>query len=305
MATKYNAGFIGLIGLPNAGKSTLLNTLVQEKLSIVTPKPQTTRRRILGISTFTAAQAIIVDAPGIVEASRGLNAFLEKEAQDVMGESDILVAVLNVDEDEKSNLEKVINWVVSSGKPWMYVITKVDMTQFFHRKEQLKEQFRERFPGVKGFEFSNQWGKDLETFRAEFFETTIKMLPEMPGPLYDPELYTPHSMRELVAEIIREKCFEELAHELPYQIAIRIRAFKEEEKITKIEADIVVGKENHKAMVIGKQGTKIKEIGTKAREAIEELVEGQVFLRLTVVVRDNWMENRLIMKELGYVSDKK
>lgn len=302
---EFKAGFVGLIGLPNAGKSTLLNVLVQEKLSIVTPKPQTTRRRILGIETFTSAQVIIVDAPGVIEASRGLNAFLEKEAQDVMGESDVLVAVLNIDEEKKENLEKIIQMVSKANKPWFYVITKVDLVHFIHRKEQLKAELREKFPQVKGLEFSNQWGRDLEEFRADFFSTAIAELPQMPGPLYDPEIYTPHSTREIVAEIIREKCFELLSHELPYQIAIRIRSFEEQEKIVKIDADILVGKENHKAMVIGARGSKIKEIGSLARADIERLLGQPCFLKLTVVVRDNWMENRLIMKELGYVCDNK
>ena len=211
----YRTGFVGLIGLPNAGKSTLLNILVKERLSIVTPKPQTTRRRILGISTFEQAQAILVDAPGLVQSTRGLNAFLEKEAFDVMSESDVLVAVLNVDEDKKNELDKVIEMVTAAKKPWVYVISKVDQAQYFHRKEQLKIELRDKFPEVKGLEFSNQWGQDLEGFRADFFSAVLPMLPEMAGPLYDPEMYTPHSVRELVAEIIREKCFEELTHELP------------------------------------------------------------------------------------------
>lgn len=301
----FKAGFVGLIGLPNAGKSTVLNVLVQEKLSIVTPKPQTTRRRVLGVETFNTAQVIVVDAPGVVEASRGLNAFLEKEAQDVMGESDVLVAVLNIDEDKKEHLEKIIQMVSSANKPWFYIITKVDMAHFFHRKEQLKSDLREKFPLVKGLEFSNKWGADLESFRADFFASAIESLPKMPGPLYDPEIYTPHSTRELVAEIIREKCFELLSHELPYQVAIRIRRFDEQEKLVKIEADIIVGKENHKAMVIGSGGAMIKEIGSLARTDIEVLLDQACFLRLTVVVRDNWMENRLIMKELGYVAIEK
>jgi len=301
----YKAGFVGLIGLPNAGKSTILNALVQEKLSIVTPKPQTTRRRVLGIETFTSAQVIMVDAPGVVEGTRGLNAFLEKEAQEVMGESDVLVAVLNIDEQRRENLEKIIQLVVSANKPWFYVISKVDMAQYFHRKEQLKSNINQLYPDVRGIEFSSHWGNDLESFRGDFFDLAIQRLPSMVGPLYDPHIYTPHSTRELVGEIIREKCFEQLSHELPYQVAIRIRSFDEQEKLVRIEADILVGKENHKAMVIGSGGGKIKEIGSLARTDIEGMLNQPCFLGLTVVVRDNWMENRLMMKELGYVSDSK
>ncbi len=301
----YKAGFVGLIGQPNAGKSTLLNVLVNEKVSIVTPKPQTTRRRVLGIHSFTKGQVVLVDAPGIVASAKGLNSFLEAEAKEVVKESDVLCAVLNLDQHDKEDLDLVLKWVTSSKRPWFAVLTKVDLVKYFHRKEMIKAQIKQEFPEVRIFEFSETWGSDLEEFRSLFFEESLRLLPKMPGPLYDVELFTPHHTRELVAEMIREKCFETLSHELPYQLAIRIRSFKEDEKITRIEADIVVGKDNHKAMVIGSQASKIKEIGTLARESIEGLLDQKVFLKLTVVVRENWMENHLIMKELGYVSDTK
>jgi GTPase len=299
---EYKAGFVGLIGLPNAGKSTLLNILVEEKVSIVTPKPQTTRRRVLGIQNLDNSQVVLVDAPGVLEASRGLNAFLQKEALDVMGESDVLVAVLNIDEDKKENLKKIIEMVSSSKKPWFYVVTKVDQAQFFHRQEKLKQEIREQYPEVQGLEFSKQWGSDLQELRSRFFRLAESLLPKAPAPLYDGDLYTTQSLRELVAEIVREKCFQELSHELPYQVAIRLRTFEEKEALTRIEADIVVGKKNHKAMVIGSGASKIKEIGSSARVDIEALLGRPCFLKLTVVVRDNWMENPLIMKELGYVT---
>ncbi|MCS6838901.1 MAG: GTPase Era [Bdellovibrionaceae bacterium] len=301
----FRAGYLGLIGLPNSGKSTLLNSLVQQKVSIVSPKPQTTRQRILGLCSFSSYQVILVDAPGLIKASSGLNAFLEKEAIHVIKESDALVAVLSLDVDSKQSLDEVVNLVHRSNKPWFVVVTKIDLVHLSHRKLQLVDDLKQNFPEVPVLTFSNTWtGSELDSFRADFFSTCHPMLPPMPCPLFDVDLVTPHSLRDLSAEIIREKCFLELSDELPYQIAVRIRTFSESEKFAKIEADIIVNKESQKAMVIGTKGSKIKRIGTLARKEIEDLLGHPCYLGLTVVVRENWMKHHLIMRELGYVNEK-
>lgn len=306
MATEYRAGFVGLIGLPNAGKSTLLNALVQQKISIVSPKPQTTRQRILGLASFSSSQIILVDAPGVLKNQSGLNAFLEREASQVIGESDVLVAVLNLDVDSKNSLDEIVNLVHTSGKPWFVVITKVDLDHLSHRKIQLGDDLKKKFSDIKILLFSSKWmGSELDSFRADFIGSCSGLLPIMPCPLYDVDLVTPHSVRELSAEIIREKCFLELSHELPYQIAVRIRSFLEEEQFARIEADIIVNKESQKAIVIGAKGSKIKQIGSLARSDIEALLGHPCYLGLKVVVRESWSKHHLIMKELGYVIEKK
>ncbi|MEZ0391900.1 MAG: GTPase Era [Pseudobdellovibrionaceae bacterium] len=298
----YRSGFVGLIGQPNAGKSTLMNLLVKEKVSIVTAKPQTTRRRILGIVSSDEGQVVFVDAPGVLKAAKGLNAFLAQEAQDVIEQSDLLMAVLALDTEKKEQAEEIIEMVSQSGKPWFAVITKVDMSEFLRRREALKELCTKHKSCLGVVEASSEWKAEAKSLREEILRLCFSKLPESPEPLYDIELFTPHSVKDLVTEIVREQCFEVLHHELPYQVAIRVRQFDESDpKLPKIHAEILVAKESHKPIVIGKGGATIKEIGTLARKSIEKMMGQKVFLGLEVSIRENWFENKTLMKELGYV----
>lgn len=293
----YKAGFVGLIGQPNAGKSTLLNTLVKEKLSIVTAKPQTTRRRVLGLVSKTEGQIVFVDAPGLLHSTSGLNSFLEQEAQDVIAQSDVLIAVLNLDEKEKSGIEKTLKLVAESKKPWITVITKTDLQAFKHRIVMVKDLITQKKNCLAIFEC----GKG-EVIEEDIFKKCLELLPEAPAALYDPEDLTPHTVRDLCEEVIRERCFENVHQEIPYQLAVRIRKFDEENpKLVKISADILVAKQTHKPIVIGKGGSIIKAIGTEARKEIEKWTGGKVHLELEVVVKEDWYQNSQIMKELGYV----
>jgi GTP-binding protein Era len=298
----YRSGFVGLIGQPNAGKSTLMNILVKEKVSIVTAKPQTTRRRILGIVSKDEGQAVFVDAPGVLKASKGLNAFLSQEAQDVIEQSDMLMAVLSLDTESKEKAEEIIEMVGASGKPWFAVVTKMDLNDFLRRLQPLRDLCVKHKNCIGVVEASSQWGKEKESLREEILRLVFSKLPESPQPLYDIELFTPHTVKDLVTEIIREQCFEVLHHEIPYQTAVRIQKFDESDpKMPKIYAEILVSKDSHKPILIGKGGATIKEIGTLARKEIEKMMDQKVFLSLEVSVRDNWFENKNLMKELGYV----
>ncbi len=297
----YKAGFVGIIGQPNAGKSTLLNILVREKVSIVSSKPQTTRRRVLGIHNTKKGQIVFVDAPGILNAVAGLNGFLTQEALDVIAQSDFLYAVIALDTEKKEMAEEIIDLVVKSGKPWLGVITKVDLTEFSRRQLALKEMMM-KHKNCKGVvELAKNWREDLVGARENLLQKALENLPPSPQPLYDIELYTPHSVKDLSVEIIREKCFETLHHELPYNLAIRMQKFDESGELPKIYAEIIVGRDSHKPIVVGKQGATIKEIGTLSRKAIEQMMGKKVFLSLEVSVRENWFANKNIMKELGYV----
>ena len=299
----FKAGFLGLIGQPNAGKSTLLNILVEEKVSIVTAKPQTTRRRVLGILNAPGTQIVLVDAPGIVKSKTGLNAFLEREAQDVIADSDCLCAVLNLDEDRKENLDQIVEMVRASGKPWFVVITKVDLKDKLHRLDRLRQELRDKYPQAMVLEISKTWEQDAKEFREQFVSEVKRNLPESRAPLYDIELFTPHTVREMACEIIREKCFEELHHEIPYNLAVRIQKFEESPTLTKIYGEIVVAKEGHKPIVIGKGASLIKKIGMKSRQELEKLTGEKIYLNLDVAVRDEWFTNPRLMKELGYKQD--
>ncbi|MGZ3801691.1 MAG: GTPase Era [Bdellovibrio sp.] len=297
----YKAGFLGLIGQPNAGKSTLMNFLVEEKVSIVSAKPQTTRRRILGIWSTDAGQIVFVDAPGVVKADKGLNAFLAKEAEEVIADSDALLAIVSVDEEKPEDAEKIIDMVAKSGKPWIGVITKADIEEKFHRVMILKKMIEEK--GGKALSVSVKESKNDKEEREALLIEFLELLPETPAPLYDVELFTNENVREMVSEIIREKCFEALHQEIPYSLAVRILKFDEHaDPIPKIHAEILVSKENHKAIVIGKQAQVIKQIGMEARKEIEKLMGEKIFLDLNVACKPDWFESKKIMKELGYVT---
>lgn len=298
----YKAGFLGLIGQPNAGKSTLMNFLVEEKVSIVSSKPQTTRRRILGIWSTDAGQVIFVDAPGLIKADKGLNSFLAKEASEVIADSDALVAVISVDEDKPENAERVIDLVSKSGKPWIAVITKVDIEEKAHRVMILKKMVEDK--GGKVLSVSATKSKNDTEEREAILLEMLNILPESPAPLFDTELFTNENVREMVSEIIREKCFESLHHEVPYSLAVRIIKFDENASpIPKIYAEIIVSKESHKAIVIGKEASAIKKIGMDARKEIEKLMDTKIFLDLKVQCKAEWFENKRFMKELGYVTE--
>ena len=298
----YKSGFVGLIGQPNAGKSTLMNYLIEQKVSIVTAKPQTTRRRILGIYTEKSAQIIFIDAPGVVKADKGLNSFLEKEAQDVMKESDVLVAVVSVDEKDAEANQKILDMVKSSHKPWVGLITKTDVTEKAHRVLILRNMIEAM--GAPCLQLSCL--RDGADGRKAIIESLISILPAADGPLYDDELYTTENVRDLIAEIIREKCFLNLEHEIPYQIAVQIRKFDENAKpCPHIYADVMVGKDSHKPIVVGQKAQVIKKISQQAREEVEKLMQEKIFLELNVVVKEQWYDHTQTMKELGYVIERK
>jgi GTP-binding protein Era len=294
----YRSGFVGVIGLPNSGKSTLVNHLVGEKVSIVSNKPQTTRRRSLGILTLPESQAIFVDAPGVLTASSGLNLFLVEEVNDVIAKSDVLMVVLNIDERNLDHLKEIIELAEKSGKPWVGVIHKLDLPEF-HRPHILRMMLEEKnIPCVSGSSV-----EDKDGFGQKLVAKIMSLLPEAESPIYDKDLFTPATERELVAEIIREKCFESLHQEIPFGTAVRIVGFNDRERpVLTIRAEIIVAKPNHLGMVVGKEAKVIKQIGTDSRKDIEKLLGRKVFLDLSVSASKDWYKNPQMMKELGYVS---
>lgn len=292
------AGFVGVIGLANAGKSTLVNQLVGEKVAIVSAKPQTTRKRVLGVYTSEEGQILFVDSPGLVEGkAKGLHSFLQAECMDVIQQSDALMVVLNIDAPQKDELEKVVSLAKDSRKPWIVVIHKADLPQM-HRARLLRDALGE---SVRVFEFSSKT-PDKEV-QKEIINELFQMLPESPKVLYDPELWTLQNTRELAAEIIREKAFEHLHQEIPFGSAVRIIKFEEpnEKNITKIYAELMVSKENHRPIVIGRGGQQLKMIGQEARLDLEKILGNKVYLDLHVAVKKNWTKNDVILEELGYV----
>ena len=257
------AGFVGVIGLPNAGKSTMVNHLIGEKVSIVTPRPQTTRQRVLGILSDTDGQVVFVDAPGLTERPGPINEFLRREFSSVVSESDGLLIVIDMKNDPKEDIDKIITQVNLSQKPYFIVLNKMDLV------DEAQMVFWTDFLKPHGRKITVLSALDeTGNLKQLLWKDLLDLVPECEKPLYDNELYTTQNVREMVNEIIREKCFESLRQEIPYGLAIRPLTFDEDtsESLTKIFAEVLVAKENHKPMVIGTKGTMLKEIGQKSRE---------------------------------------
>lgn len=291
----WRAGFVAIIGLPNVGKSTLLNQLIGEKLSIVTPKPQTTRRRVQGFLTMAPTQIIFVDAPGLVRAEGGLNQYLAEEAQAVVRDVDALIAVVSLDLDSPEKVERTLRVAKNSGKPWMVYVAKTDLP-LVKRMDQITAWLdKDKIPWLKGSIQSTS-----EELRASITERVSAWLPVSAGPLYDQELFTTHSTKEIAAEYIREAAFLNLQKEIPYNLAVQILRYEEWPRIHRIHAEILVAKDNHKKIVVGHRGKNIKTIGMQARRSIEDMVNCQVFLDLSVKLKEDWMNQPRSMRELGY-----
>lgn len=296
MKSNFRAGFVALLGEPNAGKSTLTNLLVNEKVSIVSDKPQTTRQRVTGILTTDKEQIVFVDAPGFVRTKTGVNEFLQAEFKDVMKNSDVLLVLLAAD-DSEDKAKELVKIARGSNRKWVVIITKSDLLSGTRTPKFFKYLIEAQVPFVS---ISAQSRPDEA--REEVLNRITELLPESNGPLYDSEIYTTQTLRQMAAEIIREKCFELLHKEVPYALAVLINKFDEtNSKLTKISAEILLDKENHKGIVIGAKGATLKKIGTEARGEIEHLLGNQIFLELHVKVKEGWTKNKRLMKELGYV----
>lgn len=296
--SRFRAGFVALVGQPNAGKSTLLNALLNEKVSIVSEKPQTTRARVTGILNFDEAQVIFVDAPGAVKSTSGINKFIQDEVKDVIDKADVICVLLASDASERGARELLAR-VRAGRKPWVVVITKADLLGGTRTPKYFNALVDEGIPFV-----SVSAQRRPGEARQEVLGRVIPLLPESPKPLYEEDLYTTQTLRQMTAEFIRETCFEHLRQEIPYGLAVKVVEFQETEPVVRIRADIVLDKENHKAIVIGAKGQQLKKIGTEARAKIEPLVGSQVFLELHVSVKPNWTRNPRLLKELGYVVGK-
>jgi GTP-binding protein Era len=212
----------------------------------------------------------------------------------------VLIAVLNIDEPDAENLEQIVKLCEMSGKPWIALINKTDLPQL-HRPQIMREKMIAKgVPVLQGSALKE--GKGL---RESLVERLLPMLPAADGPLYDEDLYTLSSTRELCAEIVREKCFENLHQEIPFGLAVRILKFTEDDgPVLKIHLEILVAKDNHRPIVVGRGAQVIKKIGMEARKSIEKLVGRKVYLDLRVAAKRNWAGNPGVMKELGYVLPK-
>jgi len=290
------SGFAAVVGRPNAGKSSLLNWLVGEKIAMVSHKANATRRRSKIIALHEKTQIIFIDTPGIHEQERLLNKFMLDEALKAMGDCDLILFLSPVTD----KIDYYLDFLEKNSKntPHMVLLTKTDQVK---NEKVLK----------KIMEFSKYQDKFLSLIPVSIkkgvtqnyiLEEISKYIPKHPY-LYDPEILTTENMRDIYKEYIRESIFENTSEEIPYFADVVIDSVEEDEDIERIFANIIVEKKSQKGIIIGKDGQTLKRIGKKARQKIEKIISKQTFLKIFVVVKPGWSQNRELLKKMGYVLD--
>jgi GTP-binding protein Era len=290
----FHSGYVSIIGRPNVGKSTLLNTILGEKISIVTTKPQTTRNKIIGIKTLPDAQIIFIDTPGIHRPRHRLGETMVRVATEALREVDIILFM--VEPDKPKQVDKAIIDLLRNVRfPVILLINKIDRIS---KPDLLPliDHFKELYPFKEIIPISalNRDGIEL------LLEKICSYLPY--GPKYYPDnLITDQLERFMVSEIIREKATEVTKEEIPYSIAVEVTEWKErDDGLVSINCNIYVEREGQKGIIIGKHGTMLKSIGSNARYDIEKLLNTKVFLQLWVKVKRDWRNDKLLLREFGY-----
>jgi GTP-binding protein Era len=286
------SGFINIFGRPNAGKSTLLNALMGEKLAIVSPKVQTTRHRIKGILNEPGCQLIFSDTPGIIEPKYKLHEKMMQAVKSALEDADLALLLVDITDDWQSCDE--IFTALKLKVPALVVLNKIDLSTAQKTKD-AAGFFASRPYCKKVLQISASTGFN----RKKFLDELIAFIPEG-EPFFEGDDISDLNTRFFVSEIIREKIYELAQDEIPYHTAVLVREYQEKSTLVKIVADIIVHRETQKAILIGEKGTMIKKIGSMARKDIELFIERKVFLELFVKVKPKWRENDLQLKEYGY-----
>lgn len=299
MNTQSRCGYVAIVGRPNVGKSTLLNHLLGQKLSITSRKPQTTRHQILGIKTLGHTQILFVDTPGIHgEEPRALNRVLNRTAGSAMAGVDLIVMV--VDRHEwRDDDERVLQSCLQASTPIILAINKLDLEESPNAILPALPALAEKADFAALVPVSALRDQQLDVLEDEI----CQHLPAGPF-LFDEDEITDRSLRFLVAEMVREKITRQLGDELPYAVAVEIEEFAEEEGVTHISALILVERKGQKAIIIGQKGSRLRQIGKEARVDMEALLETKVMLNLWVKVRTGWADDDRALRSLGYVEDR-
>lgn len=289
---EHKSGFVNIIGHPNVGKSTLMNALVGEKLSIITSKAQTTRHRIMGIVNGDDFQIVYSDTPGIVKPHYKLHESMMKFVDSALEDADIFLLVTEL--KDAAFQDTLVQRLNQLNKPVIVVLNKVDLmeqTEVLQKLNQLKQQF----PSAEIIPASALHNFNLN----RIFDVLLEKLPASP-PYYPKDELTDHSMRFFISEIIREKILLFYKQEIPYSVEVSVDEYKEKPGITHISATIYVARESQKAIILGHQGRSIKGLGMAARKDIEEFIEGRSFLELRVKVSKDWRDDPTQLKRFGY-----
>ncbi len=289
----HKAGFVNIIGYPNVGKSTLMNALVGEKLSIITSKAQTTRHRILGIVNGDDFQIVYSDTPGIIRnPAYKMHGMMNNYIESALQDADIIL--LMTEPGLKFSEEKILQNVVLSSVPVLVLINKIDLSSQEVVEEQIS-YWKEQIPEAEIMPISA-----LQHFNIEkVFDSILERLPESPA-YYPKDELTDRSERFFVTEMIREKIFLNYKKEVPYSVEVAVELFQETEKLIKIFAVIFVERDSQKGIILGHNGSAIKKTGIMAREAIEEFFGKKVYLQLTVKVNKDWRNNDNTLERFGY-----
>ena len=290
------SGFVGILGKPNAGKSTLLNWLLGEKIALVSNKANASRKRVNAIVMHENNQIILLDTPGLHEKEKLLNKFMLKEALRALGDSDLVLFLADIRDDLEG-----YKWFLDLNEkniPHIVVLTKTDLVQNEEIENKIKQyENLKKALDVIPISALNGIGKE------QLLDTIIKYLPKHPY-YYDPEIISTEHIRDIYKELIREALFEKLGDELPYETDILIEKIEEFDTIDKVYATIIVERSSQKGMIIGKKGKKIKEIGTYARNLLENFANKKIYLELYVKVIPKWSKNKTVLSELGYELEK-
>lgn len=295
---KHQSGFVSIIGKPNVGKSTLMNALVGEKLSIISPKVQTTRHRIMGILSKPEYQIVFSDTPGIIEPKYKLHADMMKFVNESLADADAVIYLTDTFTSAEKDAE-LIERVKLIKTPLIIVINKVDELK---ETEQIMERvkfWQEQVPeceAVIPISALNKFNLDV------LLQNVLKHAPEAP-PFYPEDQLTDKSERFIAAEIIREKIMMRYKEEIPYSVQVEVVGFKDEEKLLRISAEIYVMRDSQKIILIGRGGVAIKAVGVAARRDMEQFFGKQVFLETFVKVKENWRDSDQMLKQFGYKSE--
>ncbi|NLI71575.1 MAG: GTPase Era [Bacteroidales bacterium] len=289
----HKSGFVNIVGNPNVGKSTLMNALVGEKISIITSKAQTTRHRILGIVNGEDFQIVYSDTPGVLKPNYRLQESMLRFSRSALSDADVLLYVTDVFDNHEKNLD-FIEKVNQNPAKILLVINKIDLINQ-EKLEELVEKWESVLPKAEIFPISA-----IEKFNIEpLFQRIKELLPESP-PFFDKDQLTDKSERFFVTEIIREKILLNYKKEIPYSVEVEVEEFKEEENLIRINAVIYVERESQKGIIIGKGGKAIKRVGSEARKDIEAFFEKKVYLELFVKVEKDWRNKEIKLKSFGY-----